>query len=360
MSMVFNMVGGGGGSKPKKLLSSLTEGSLVSVLEDGKLTPFYVAKHNYEADLNGEGRTLLVRQYGHSKRQWNSSASNYYKASAIDTWLDGDYKAVLSGTVQAAMSTTSFYSDAGEVLVRSSFLVSATELGASASHIFVLGETLPIASKLQIAYFNGVADYQWTRSRNQHSSNAAELYTPTGTFTEAGVTDSHVIRPCFTLPADMALTAEPYADGSWGLADEYEPSDEVVITENGIHNVDAYSFANVNVQSAPVLLWTNASPNNGFPAQNLNFNRKSSAYLVEFASGIGSYAGEKGIGYLPLSNSTQFGGAAHIISNVGMAKRVLSCTENSIQFGEDGWRNGAGGNNTWCIPLRIWSLGFAL
>ena len=37
--IIGNPITLGGGGKPKKLLSSLTEGSLISVLEDGKLTP---------------------------------------------------------------------------------------------------------------------------------------------------------------------------------------------------------------------------------------------------------------------------------------------------------------------------------
>ena len=109
MSVIYgNPITLGGGSKPKKLLSSLTEGSLVSVLEDGKLTPFYVAKHNYEADLNGEGRTLLVRKDVHSMRQWDADGGKDYGTSDISAWLNADYKNSLSATVKSQIGFTEF------------------------------------------------------------------------------------------------------------------------------------------------------------------------------------------------------------------------------------------------------------
>ena len=76
MANIMRVGGGGGSAKEKKLLSSVSEGGLVSILEDGILIPFYVAKHNYEADLNGEGRTLLVRKNLHSWETWDSNKKN--------------------------------------------------------------------------------------------------------------------------------------------------------------------------------------------------------------------------------------------------------------------------------------------
>ena len=38
-------------------LGDLEPGTLISINENGVTVPFYVAKHDYESDLNGAGRT---------------------------------------------------------------------------------------------------------------------------------------------------------------------------------------------------------------------------------------------------------------------------------------------------------------
>ena len=216
---------GGGGVKGKKL-SELTEGSLISVLEDGKLVPFYVAKHNYEADLNGEGRTLLVRKNLHSKQVWNASNVNTYAGSSIDAWLNDDYTDLLSSTVKAQMGVTTFKYTVGNgnvsvlSLQRSVFLPSMTELGLTVSYASTEGSALPIASSLQIGYLDGTAVAQWTRSPHIQTTNNACILGAGGSGGANYCTSAYGIRPCFTLPANMALNTEPYADGSWGLADE--------------------------------------------------------------------------------------------------------------------------------------------
>ena len=248
-------LGGGGGGKAKKLLSSLTEGSLVSVLEDGKLVPFYVAKHDYEADLNGEGRTLLVRKNLHSTGVWDAGNVNTLVGSDIDIWLNNDYKLKLSAAVQASIAVTKFYYTISQTnfvvstLQRDVFLLSGTELGLTfTSNMNVEGEKLPVASLLQMGYLdNGTLTAQFTRS--PASNNAMYVFTRDATGAENFATCNAAWgrRPCFTLPATMALRDEPFADGAWGLADEdilldtetasIAPKAGVTYT-NGIANLD--------------------------------------------------------------------------------------------------------------------------
>ena len=223
-------LGGGGGGKPKKLLSSLTEGSLVSVLENGKLVPFYVAKHNYESDLNGEGRTLLVRKDLHSNMAWSSPNSNAYVSSGIDAWLNGDYADMLSPELRANIGVTSFYYTIGggdrtlTTLGKSIFLLSAAEIGASSPNYFnAEGSLLPIASALVSATpANGTERRWWTRTPEFTGSVSVIYIDPSVSAIHGGVasTTQLGVRPAFTLPADMALRETPYDDGSWGLADE--------------------------------------------------------------------------------------------------------------------------------------------
>lgn len=56
------------------------------------MVDFYVVKHNYESGLNGAGRTLLVRKDCYNDQRYSGSYANNYAKSAIDSWLNNDYK----------------------------------------------------------------------------------------------------------------------------------------------------------------------------------------------------------------------------------------------------------------------------
>ena len=43
------------------IIKELNPGDTLKVYEDGVAAKFVVAKHNYEKDLNGKGKTLLMR-----------------------------------------------------------------------------------------------------------------------------------------------------------------------------------------------------------------------------------------------------------------------------------------------------------
>lgn len=251
MANIMRVGGGGGSSKKGRPLSALAEGALVSVRENGILQPFYVAKKDYEASLNGAGRVLLVRKDAHSNRPWNTSNVNAYSGSTIDTWLNNDYIDMLSADVRAQMGVTSFRYTAGNgsttvsTLQRNIFLLSFTEFGGSWSSASVEGETLPIASILRMAMHNGTAVQQWARTPVNTNKTNAMAYNASGTDIHTAVNGSSVYaRPCFTLPATMEIADEPNADGSYPLlcdADmsidsigDLPPGALVNIEENGV------------------------------------------------------------------------------------------------------------------------------
>ena len=208
-----------GGGTP---LSDLPEGSILKILEGGVLTDFYIAKHNYESGLNGAGRTLVVRKDCYDQRQWNSSRVNSWISCTMRSWLNGDYKALFSSEIQAAIGTTKYYYTPGyndkTVSTRSDavFLLSITELGKSASYANVEGTSLPIASALYDVYLNGSAVVQWTRSpQNGANTTAACFLYPNGTVSGHFCDYTYGSRPIFTLPAKSPC--ELNADESYTL-----------------------------------------------------------------------------------------------------------------------------------------------
>ncbi len=193
-------------------LGNKAVGSIIQLKENGKLVSFYVAKHNYENSLNGMGRTLVVRKDCYDTRQWHSSNVNAYASSAIDSWLNSTYKNLLDADIRGVIGTTKIKYTPGNgnntvgTLQRAIFLLSATELNRSASWFNVEGTALEIASSLQIAYMNGSAVVQWTRSPlTDNSRYAVFLYTD-GNVGDGGCAGTFGSRPAFTLPSTLSVS----------------------------------------------------------------------------------------------------------------------------------------------------------
>lgn len=193
-------------------LGNKSVGSIVKLKENGVLVDFYVAKHDYENGLNGSGRTLVVRKDCYDTRQWHTSNVNAYATSAIDTWLNSTYKNLLDADIRGVIGTTKIKYTPGNgnttvgTLERAIFLLSVTELGRSTSYANTEGTALSIASSLQIAYLNGSAVVQWTRSPyTNNTSSAYYLYTNGGVNNNScyGTLGS---RPAFTLPSTLSVS----------------------------------------------------------------------------------------------------------------------------------------------------------
>lgn len=193
-------------------LGNKSVGSIVKLKENGVLVDFYVAKHDYENGLNGSGRTLVVRKDCYDTRQWHTSNVNAYATSAIDTWLNSTYKNLLDADIRGVIGTTKIKYTPGNgnttvgTLERAIFLLSVTELGRSASYANTEGTALSIASSLQIAYLNGSAVVQWTRSPYTNYTDCA-CYLSTNGYVSSN--DCHFTggsRPAFTLPSTLSVS----------------------------------------------------------------------------------------------------------------------------------------------------------
>lgn len=206
-------------------LSTITPGAILYLNESGSPVPFYIAKHDYESGLNGAGRTLVVRKDCYNSQQFNTYASGLgtkYANSSLDSLLNNTYFKLLDAAVRTMIGETKFYYTVNSTyttvttLQRAVFQLSFAELGRSASYANTEGSALPIASMLRIAYRNGEAVTQWTRTPVNDRTAYICYLTKAGnshTYSYDGYNGS---RPAFTLPGTLALAQN--TDGTYTLA----------------------------------------------------------------------------------------------------------------------------------------------
>lgn len=205
-------------------LAELPEGSIIKLNEDDTPVEFYVAKHDYESDLNGAGRTLLVRKdcYASYNPANYGSSSNYFPNTYVCRVLNGTYKVKLDAAVRIAMGTTSFKTVrtfknpmnnkiSGEMTTVSEavFALSKTEINNSLNYNLSEGTQLPISDTLKIALFNGEAVNWLTRSSSQ--LNSIYIVTSSGSVSIMPYRqnkDNYYMRPVFTLPETMEVDGD--------------------------------------------------------------------------------------------------------------------------------------------------------
>lgn len=220
-----------------KPLGEYTEGDVVQLNENGVPVDFYVAKHDYEAALNGSGRTLLVRKLSDNNSGndyvWNSSSFNNLSGSTIDTTLNNTYKARFDKSVQVAMATTKFYYTIGNgdasigTLERSIFLLSNTEIGGTQeSYLNIEGETLPIASVLKTSNVDN-----YSRSVVTTDAQSVMYFTASGGHGSLVANKARAASPCFTLPNTFLIdTGEKIQTGEKEII-------KSVVAEANVQNV---------------------------------------------------------------------------------------------------------------------------
>ena len=184
-----------------KQLASYAEGDVVRINENGSPFEFYVAKHDYESDLNGFGRTLVVRKEQFGGCPWNTSgAAATWSTSYVLQYLNDTFKSRLSEHIVGLISTTSYphlnYYGA-HVSAKSDpiFLLSRTEMGHGGSE----GEALPIATILS----NYPYTAKWTRSPATMTSVYYVSYR--GELLAGASYFENDIFPVFTLPSSVLV-----------------------------------------------------------------------------------------------------------------------------------------------------------
>lgn len=231
-------------NRTEKTLGEFAEGDTVYLNESGLMTAYVVAKHNYQADLNGNGRTLLIRKQSltSTRSYWAQTDVSTYNGSRPDTYLQTEFIAQFDSDVQEAIGTTKFYYTIGApsrgaaidntvaVLERSIFLPSVTELGLSDRVACnVEGERIDVLADNLASFMSSTTSHHWTRTPHTSTTGVCAWYIHSSnnyTYVETLVGANAGCRelPMFTMPEDFVF----YVDAKGNIHKEQDC--EIVVT----------------------------------------------------------------------------------------------------------------------------------
>lgn len=191
-------------------LSELAEGTVIKINENGSPVEFYLVKHNYEPDLNGQGRELVLRKDIYDLRQWH----NTYKYRGgwsncdLNRWFNSTYKNLFSEIIKTWMGSTRYYisqdgyAPSTRIEYSSSiFTPSCTEYGVSRTYVLKNeGSNFPNVNLYYTSPLN-----QWTRSLETYTGGSVGQPSPWAKYNnewniQSPETDTIGSRPCFTVP----------------------------------------------------------------------------------------------------------------------------------------------------------------
>ena len=217
-------------------LSTKALGSIVKVNENDTAAEFVVACHNYEAGLNGSGRTLLVRKTSLEDRelwaQFDSTTNLDWNVSHMKYWVGNQYIVRLDEEIRRNLGKTNYYYSGADSAGRtygSAFLLSAYEL--TGERQYADSSTKLDDAVLRVLESGGGSPW-WTRcvwpepQKENGDNTEGGRYTRVclygkrdsdykwsiykSGFPDAESADTATIRPCFTVPEDMRV----YEDGT--------------------------------------------------------------------------------------------------------------------------------------------------
>lgn len=241
-------------------LADIAVGSVVKTKFNNTTTEFIVAHQGkpssmYDDSCNG---TWLLMKDIYQNRQWNTSQSNNYGASTINTYLNGEFlnqfdeetrgwiKQVKIPYVNGSGSSASVASG-GDGLPVYVFLLSAYEVKITKSYsqnVPADGSTLTYfvnaaesaVDEIRISNLGGAPSDYFLRSPYQMDSSFAMGVKDTGAPTYIGCTDSQGIRPAFVLDGNTL-----YVDSDGFLTTE-SGGDTMFIPGSKLEQGEEYNF----------------------------------------------------------------------------------------------------------------------
>lgn len=187
-------------------LGDIELGTLVKLNVSGTPENFYVACHNYESGLNGNGLTLLVKKICVANIAFSASLNTYANEN-LDNYLNDEFLQYFdSGIIGKIVSTKFYYTPGGTykdmvVLQRKVFQPSSTEFGFSVYNTNTEGTALPIAETLR-----DIEVAQWTRTPYLANNKYVISITDYGAARyNTNPTERLGSRPSLALPADTIV-----------------------------------------------------------------------------------------------------------------------------------------------------------
>lgn len=189
-------------------VGSVPEGQVITIHENGSPIEYFVARHNYEAGLNGNRGTLVFRKPSAGEVVWDSGDASYSE-SEIDAWLNTTFLNRLSlGAINAIRATkiesAPVSSWQASVIERKIFLPSLLELGGSDNNAPIEGTMIPASSLIiDNGEFPGAF---WTRTNMDNDSYMAYGMLGDGTVYEDPKQSTNPIRPMFVLDSNADIS----------------------------------------------------------------------------------------------------------------------------------------------------------
>lgn len=208
-----------------KAIGTLAVGSSVYLNVGGVRKEFLVVHQGlpsslYDASCDG---TWLLMKDCYENRQWNSSESNVYETSTVNTYLNGPFLSLFDSNIQGIIKQVKIpyrknggpggtdQSGANGLSVKI-FPLSGYEIGWTTAidpYLPVEGVKLAYfesgtstsAQNKRIAYLNGSAVDWWLRSLNGYSATSVWFVDSSGGSGVRGVSFSLGIRPALILPS---------------------------------------------------------------------------------------------------------------------------------------------------------------
>lgn len=208
-----------------KAIGTLAVGSSVYLNVGGVRKEFLVVHQGLPSSLYDEScnGTWLLMKDCYENRQWNSSESNVYETSTVNTYLNGPFLSLFDSNIQGIIKQVKIpyrknggsggtdQSGANGLSVKI-FPLSGYEIGWTTDidpYLPVDGVKLAYfesgtstsAQNKRIAYLNGSAVDWWLRSMNGYSATSVWFVDSSGGFGTRGVSTSLGIRPALILPS---------------------------------------------------------------------------------------------------------------------------------------------------------------
>jgi hypothetical protein len=180
----------------------------------------------YDDSCNG---TWLLMKDIYENRQWNSSDSNVYETSTVNTYLNGPFLGLFDSNIQGIIKQVKIpYRKGGgsgtdqsgaNGLSAKIFLLSGYEVGWTTSNHELFPQdgaklsyfesgTGTSANKKRIAYLDGSVAIWWLRSPNIGYTDGVWRISAGGSYDYNNASRSYGIRPCIILPSTTLVDDE--------------------------------------------------------------------------------------------------------------------------------------------------------